>query len=150
MNFFENWYTSSHWHNNNTGKVSWTSEVWIKRYEKVLDRQTDTQTTRSGPSYSPTDLIAVGQKHPTKWGVWRIFFDLGFVPSRRREPSQKSNILKREKHICQYEKKAVEWKDPKILNHQGEDYGDVNDEGEDDDDHLDDDRDIDARFDRWH
>ena len=46
MNFFENWYTSSHWHNNNTGKVSWTSEVWIKRYEKVLDRQTDTQTDR--------------------------------------------------------------------------------------------------------
>ena len=41
MNFFENWYTSSHCHNNNTGKVSWTSEVWIKRYEKVLDRHTD-------------------------------------------------------------------------------------------------------------
>ena len=41
MNFSENWYTSSHWHKNNTGKVSWTSEVWFKRYEKVLNRQTN-------------------------------------------------------------------------------------------------------------
>ena len=41
MNFSENWYTSSYWHKNNTGKVSWTSEVWFKRYEKVLNRQTN-------------------------------------------------------------------------------------------------------------
>ena len=33
MNFFENWYTSYHWHKSNTGKVSWTTEVWFKRYE---------------------------------------------------------------------------------------------------------------------
>ena len=43
MNFSENWYTSSHRHKNNTGKVSWTSEVWFTRYEKVLNRQ---QTNR--------------------------------------------------------------------------------------------------------
>ena len=33
MNFSENWYTSSHWHKNNTGKVSWTTGDRFKRYE---------------------------------------------------------------------------------------------------------------------
>ena len=46
MNFSENWYTSSHWHKNNTGKVSWTSEVWFTRYEKVLNPQTNEQTNK--------------------------------------------------------------------------------------------------------
>ena len=41
MNFAENWYTSSYWHKNNTGNVS---EVWFKRYEKVLNDNDDRQT----------------------------------------------------------------------------------------------------------
>ena len=45
MNFLKNWYTSSHWHKNNTGKVSWTSEVWFQRYEKVLNDDDDDKRT---------------------------------------------------------------------------------------------------------
>ena len=45
MNFSENWYTSSYWHKNNTGKVSWTSEAWFRKYQRVLNEQTNEQTT---------------------------------------------------------------------------------------------------------
>ena len=80
MNFSENWYTSSHWHKNNTGKVSWTSEVWFKRYEKVLHRHR--QTTRSGPPHSHRRKLFVGdkncrdwkQKHSEKWPMLMTFF----------------------------------------------------------------------------
>ena len=57
MNFSENWYTSSHWHKNNTGKVSWTSEVWIKRYEKVLHTDTDTHRLLQTGYFIVTDEI---------------------------------------------------------------------------------------------
>ena len=68
MNFSENWYTSSHWHKNNTGKVSWTSEVWFQRYEKVLnddndDNDDNRQTTRSGPPHSHRRKLFVGDKN---------------------------------------------------------------------------------------
>ena len=70
MTFFENWYTSFHWYSNNTGKVSLTSEVWIQRYEKVLNPLTHSLThkptnrlTRSGPPHSPpTKTVRRGQK----------------------------------------------------------------------------------------
>ena len=39
MNFAKNWNSSSYWHKNNTGKVSWTSGVWFKRY--VLNNDDD-------------------------------------------------------------------------------------------------------------
>ena len=60
MNFSENWYTSSHWHKNNTGKVSWTSEVWFKRYERVLNERTTDNASLL--SHSHRRKLFVGDK----------------------------------------------------------------------------------------
>ena len=75
MNFSENWYTSSHWHKNNTGKVSWTSEAWFRRYERVLNRHTHRQTANASLlSHSHRQKLFVGDKKsqkvkrgPTDW-----------------------------------------------------------------------------------
>ena len=79
MNFSENWYTSSHWHKNNTGKVSWTSEVWFQRYEKVLNTQHTThntqQTTRSGPPHSHRRKLFVGDKNTSLFSPLRCVRD---------------------------------------------------------------------------
>ena len=75
MNFSENWYTSSHWHKSDTGKVSWTSEAWFQRYEKVLNRQTTTDYV-SLLLYSHRRNLFVGDKKTNK--VWAL--RLGFEP----------------------------------------------------------------------
>ena len=80
MNFSENWYTSSHWHKNNTGKVSWTSEVWLKKYEKVLNaRQTNRQTTRSGPPHSHRRKLFVGDKKDVENRGYNILLYIGKI-----------------------------------------------------------------------
>ena len=60
MNISENWYTSYHWHKNNTGKVSLTTGVWFKRYEvlSLLHSQ-------------PTKLFIRGKKSILPFYVWQ-------------------------------------------------------------------------------
>ena len=72
MNFFENWYTRSYWPINNTSKVSYNSEVWFQKYEKVLNERTNKRQTDyvSLLLHSHRRKLFVGDKKRYRPKVW--------------------------------------------------------------------------------
>ena len=70
----------------NTGKVSWTSEIWIKRYEKVLHRQTHTDRLLQTGYFIVTDENFVGDKKYPKRSF--SYFSTRSLPTNRRMDGQ--------------------------------------------------------------